>query len=62
MSWFQIRMTHLTCMLTELLRMAPKGTTDIHNVLIHAADGLVAGGKHDVFTPMHFVVLQKPKA
>lgn len=53
-------LTHITCVVTEFLGLAPKGTVDIHAVLIHAADGLVAGGKQEIFTPMHLVVMEKP--
>lgn len=60
MSWFSYQMTHITCVVTEFLGMAPKGATDVHNVLLKAVDGLVAGGKMNVFTPMHLVVMRKP--
>ena len=60
MGWFAHKLTHFTCVITELIGLAPKGTVDIHAMLLRAADGLVAGGKHNTFTPMWLVVLQKP--
>ena len=34
-------------------------TVTTHNVLIKAADGLVAGGETETFTPMFFFVARK---
>eukprot|EP01061_Rhynchopus_euleeides_P045621 TRINITY_DN8298_c0_g2_i1.p1 TRINITY_DN8298_c0_g2~~TRINITY_DN8298_c0_g2_i1.p1 ORF type:complete len:360 (+),score=165.84 TRINITY_DN8298_c0_g2_i1:58-1137(+) len=59
MSWYQYRMTHLTCFIMEYLGFADQGTLSIHGMLLRAADGLVAGGKHNVFTPMHLFVMEK---
>lgn len=58
--WLTHKMTHLTCVITEFLGIAPKGTVDIHAVLLRAAGGLVAGGKYNTFTPMWLVVMHKP--
>lgn len=61
MGWFSHKLTHLTCSITEFLGLAPKGTVDIHAMLLRAADGLVRGGKNNVFTPMWLVTMQKPE-
>ena len=60
MGWFAHKLTHLTCVITEFFGFAPKGTVDIHAMLLRAADGLVRGGQHNTFTPMWLVVMQKP--
>eukprot|EP00008_Paramoeba_atlantica_P004972 CAMPEP_0201478642 /NCGR_PEP_ID=MMETSP0151_2-20130828/3419_1 /ASSEMBLY_ACC=CAM_ASM_000257 /TAXON_ID=200890 /ORGANISM="Paramoeba atlantica, Strain 621/1 / CCAP 1560/9" /LENGTH=367 /DNA_ID=CAMNT_0047859777 /DNA_START=55 /DNA_END=1158 /DNA_ORIENTATION=- len=44
----------------ELLGLAPQGTNTVSAVLNQAADGLVAGGKTDTFTPMYFTLARKP--
>lgn len=43
----------------EFVRVAPKGTLRITNELITACDGLVAGGKQGLFTPMYLMVGKK---
>lgn len=52
--------THKMCSIMELLRIAPKGTTDLHNILIRTADALVKSGQQKIFTPMFFVLARKP--
>ena len=59
MSWWQYQMTHATCFIMETLGLADKGTLSIHGMLLRAADGLVRGGKANVFTPMHLFVMEK---
>ena len=44
----------------EFVGVVPKGSTQIHNILMVAADGLIAGGKRGIFTPMLKVVARKP--
>lgn len=44
----------------ETFGIAKKGVSKAQNVLLVAADGLVAGGKLGIFTPMYFVLLRKP--
>jgi 24-methylenesterol C-methyltransferase len=58
--WFAHKLTHFTCAVSEFFGFAPKGTVDIHGILLRAADGLVRGGKSNSFTPMHLFVMQKP--
>jgi len=45
----------------ESLRIAPKGTLDIHNMLIKVAGDLVAGGDKQIFSPMFFYLCRKPE-
>lgn len=40
--------------------VVPSGTTKVHSVLQVAAEGLIASGKIDIFTPMLRIVARKP--
>jgi len=62
MSWVSYYMTHCTVYVLEMFGWAPKGTVQVHGMLLRAADGLVQGGKTNIFTPMHLIVMQKPLA
>ncbi|KAJ1789081.1 Delta(24)-sterol C-methyltransferase [Coemansia sp. RSA 1807] len=44
----------------EKVGIAPKGTVQVQDVLVTAADGLVEGGKAEIFTPMYLIVGRKP--
>ncbi len=44
----------------ERLSFVKKGVSETQRILLVAADGLVAGGKEDIFTPMYMVTVQKP--
>jgi len=44
----------------ETVRIAPKGTLEVHTMLSTVARDLVAGGKTGTFTPMYFFVARKP--
>ncbi|KOM51242.1 hypothetical protein LR48_Vigan08g206900, partial [Vigna angularis] len=44
----------------EFLGLAPKGRTRVEGFLRKAAEGLVAGGKTGIFTPMYFFLVRKP--
>ena len=44
----------------EFVGIAPKGSVRVSKFLEKGADGLVAGGKLDIFTPMFLVVGRKP--
>eukprot|EP00754_Rhynchopus_humris_P017950 Rhum_TRINITY_DN14588_c21_g1::Rhum_TRINITY_DN14588_c21_g1_i1::g.96097::m.96097/K00559/E2.1.1.41, SMT1, ERG6; sterol 24-C-methyltransferase len=59
MSWWQHQLTHFTCFVMETLGFSDSGTLSIHGMLLRAADGLVRGGKANVFTPMHLFVFEK---
>eukprot|EP01098_Paradermamoeba_levis_P016546 TRINITY_DN897_c0_g1_i1.p1 TRINITY_DN897_c0_g1~~TRINITY_DN897_c0_g1_i1.p1 ORF type:complete len:393 (+),score=145.24 TRINITY_DN897_c0_g1_i1:90-1181(+) len=46
----------------ETARLVPPGSSNISSFLLNsAAEGLVAGGKMEIFTPMFFTVARKPK-
>lgn len=44
----------------EKLKVAPKGSGEVHRFLCTAANALVEGGEQDIFTPMFFVLARKP--
>lgn len=44
----------------EYTKLAPAGTTSVHDMLENAASDLVAAGRAEVFSPMYFVLARKP--
>eukprot|EP00237_Pycnococcus_provasolii_P009973 CAMPEP_0198708028 /NCGR_PEP_ID=MMETSP1471-20131121/811_1 /TAXON_ID=41880 /ORGANISM="Pycnococcus provasolii, Strain RCC733" /LENGTH=375 /DNA_ID=CAMNT_0044467209 /DNA_START=38 /DNA_END=1165 /DNA_ORIENTATION=- len=44
----------------QFLGVAPKGTKEVHRMLVDVTYDLSAGGETGIFTPMHLVVCQKP--
>ncbi|KAM0286237.1 hypothetical protein ACHAQH_000964 [Verticillium albo-atrum] len=44
----------------ETMRLAPPGTQKTAHALARASDGLVAGGKQKLFTPMYLMIGRKP--
>ncbi|XP_068647396.1 cycloartenol-C-24-methyltransferase-like [Aristolochia californica] len=44
----------------EYVRIAPEGSSRVQSFLETAADGLVAGGRKEIFTPMYAFVARKP--
>lgn len=52
--------THYFCWVMETIGLAPKGTFRTHQILKTARDGLVKGGNLEIFTPMLFLIGQKP--
>ena len=46
----------------EKVGIAPKGTSSVSSFLEKGADGLCAGGKMGIFTPMYLFVARKPMA
>lgn len=50
------------CRILEMLGLAPKGTVQVQGVLETAADALVEGAQHEIFTPMFFFLARKPTA
>ncbi|XP_074559949.1 cycloartenol-C-24-methyltransferase 1-like isoform X2 [Curcuma longa] len=44
----------------EFLRIAPEGSDRVSAFLEKAAEGLVAGGRMEIFTPMYFFLVRKP--
>jgi hypothetical protein len=51
--------TSIFCYVFETLRILPRGTYDTQQFLIRGADGLVAGGVSETFTPMFFFLCRK---
>jgi len=45
----------------EKVGIAPKGTSSVSSFLEKGADGLCAGGKAGIFTPMYLFVARKPE-
>jgi len=45
-----------------MLRIAPKGVSEVHEMLFETAQHLTKGGETGIFTPMHMVLLRKPPA
>lgn len=52
--------THGLLTIMECMHLAPRGSTQVHSILITAADNLIAGGKLGIFSPMTRIVAQKP--
>ncbi|KAG4966749.1 hypothetical protein JHK87_032400 [Glycine soja] len=46
----------------EYVGFAPKGSLRVQEFLEKAADGLVEGGKKEIFTPMYFFLARKPES
>ncbi|KAF6158545.1 hypothetical protein GIB67_040059 [Kingdonia uniflora] len=46
----------------EFVGLAPEGSQRVQNFLEKAAEGLVEGGKREIFTPMYFFLARKPLA
>ncbi|KAJ8637989.1 hypothetical protein MRB53_012256 [Persea americana] len=44
----------------EFLGLAPEGSQRVSSFLEKAADGLVEGGRKEIFTPMYFFLARKP--
>jgi len=53
-------LSHAMLRLFEILKLAPPGTVKVSTMLEIGAEGLVQGGKTNVFTPSYFVLAQKP--
>jgi sterol 24-C-methyltransferase len=54
------RAVHVFTGFLENIGLAPKGTKKTADALATGADGLVAGAKLDLFTPMYLMVGRKP--
>lgn len=52
--------THQTVGILERFGVAPRGSQQVHDVLVTAAKALVAGGHSGAFTPMYFFVARNP--
>jgi sterol 24-C-methyltransferase len=53
-------MTHQIVRALESLRLSPRGTVQVHDVLRTAQRSLVEGGRLGIFTPSHFWFARKP--
>lgn len=45
----------------ESAHLAPKGTLDVHNLLVRVAKELVLGGQLGIFSPSYFYLCRKPE-
>ncbi|KAI8476628.1 MAG: cycloartenol-C-24-methyltransferase-like protein [Monoraphidium minutum] len=54
------KVTHALVRGLEAAGIAPKGSLEVAAMLERAADGLVAGGKKGIFTPLYFFLARKP--
>ncbi|MCB9663806.1 MAG: methyltransferase domain-containing protein [Alphaproteobacteria bacterium] len=54
-------LSHTAVRVMETLRLAPKGATQVSEVLNLAADALVGAGRLGIFTPMYFFLARKPE-
>ncbi|KAF8518082.1 delta-sterol C-methyltransferase [Gautieria morchelliformis] len=61
-SWSGKHVTQSVIWLMERTGLAPKGTYDVGEALIIAADAIVEGGQKKLFTPMLLVICRKPEA
>jgi len=52
--------THKMVSFLEWAHIAPKGTSEVSKILMDTAEQLVIGGEKGIFTPMWFVLAQKP--
>ena len=55
------RVMHNVVGLLEFVGIAPKGTKKTADSLATGADGLVAGARQNLFTPMYLMVGRKPE-
>jgi len=53
-------MTNKILQALEKIRMAPKGTTDVHTMLVKVSVDLVEGGRKGIFSPSFFYLCRKP--
>lgn len=53
---------HTVVTLLAALRIAPKGTVAVHDMLRKTADHLSRGGETGIFSPMHMILCRKPLA
>lgn len=44
----------------ETIKLAPKGTTDVHSMLVKVSADLVEGGRTGIFSPTFFYLCRKP--
>ncbi len=54
------QVNHVIVSTLDFLRLAPRGMTEVHHMLVTVAQSLIAGGQTGIFTPMHMLVFKKP--
>jgi sterol 24-C-methyltransferase len=54
--------THVLSCFLERIGRAPKGTGDVHRMLMRSGDALARSGELGIFTPAYFVLAQKDAA
>ena len=59
-TWCGTFLMNIVLNMMEFLRIAPKGSGKVREMLRQAQVGLVAGGEMGTFTPMYMVLAQKP--
>jgi len=59
-TWWGTFIMNIVLNLMELIRLAPKGSGKVREMLRQAQVGLVAGGEMGTFTPMYMVLARKP--
>jgi len=52
---------YLVVVMENYLKLAPKGTTKVHELLSVSAEGLVDGGVNGVFIPYYHICCRKPE-
>ena len=52
-------LTHVMVSMLEVVRIAPKGSARVSNILNRTAEDLVEGGQREIFTPSWFFVARK---
>jgi sterol 24-C-methyltransferase len=59
-TYYGRKLTQTMVDVLETVRIAPKGTSQTHQMLCKAAEYLAIGGRKEIFTPMLFVIGRKP--
>ncbi|GAB2232482.1 hypothetical protein Droror1_Dr00011519 [Drosera rotundifolia] len=52
---------HIVISILAVLRIAPKGTVDVHEMLFKTAEYLTKGGDSGIFSPMYMILCRKPE-
>lgn len=58
-SAWEYRLNHVVVSALTAVGIAPRGTAEVHNMLVNVARDLAAAGELGIFTPMHKIVLRK---
>jgi len=54
------KVTHALVSVLQAVGLVPRGTVETSQMLLDAAENLVAGGEMGIFTPMYFFLAEKP--